>query len=740
MKIIFLYFLFYLISKIECLDPPRCYYGEIYSSYDSLKPQTRDYVDWWIYEHFNGGGAIYTDSNLKTKIEKILELDNFNMREVNTISPITKTFKQVSMNQYSSIAYNEGYKKKSVESKGYAHEKGFFIWNEEGGIHVIHSVPKTPTKNDYFFLDTSEDTHMQHSICITLKPSELDIIPKFLIYTNPVISLINSKMLTKPACLSKIRSLVDLLNGIDSLDVNPNLIPAIDKVNTFIGMDRIIESNFYANSILSKEIKILQWSQLAFRVVGREFTSNDYYTNMHYYKVKSNWLGDYFVQTSDENLYSYVPAIKKGYLSQMGNVEILWQYIGKYYNSNGKAFSKWISQTMTKVTPQGFPQIGNTFSLTFRLNYPFLKDKNEKSASFDHSKLMYGISDDKTLKMMCLGGLNYQMVQDRRGGGAFCSNELGYLVDYLKRHVSWTRKGITGDDAKLGVPQSTVGTLVDLSWIRNTFTLNEISEIMAFEISVPNSPHPLLKRMVEPSTSYYRSNNTQLLINQESTNPDTYKTEEISIDVFPSIENKVHLCKESGCNFQSTIKLNIASNLKLTVKVVNPETPKMSIESDPNRDPNLKIDVTTLTKGYYLTSRITNSALLKFGSSLKINKIELIETSKNDGDYSFAFPINPTLDSVCKKFSLVDGTLSLEFHPKCIDLLAFCLHRELKMNIEPLLNDDIFLQGMDQNIFIRKIMRVITELVPNNSGGCIMPLSNDQLTINNMQHNSINNI
>ncbi|KAN0038067.1 hypothetical protein ACTA71_000239 [Dictyostelium dimigraforme] len=759
MKILIVFILFNLILKIKCVDPPRCFVGnEIYSKNLDIEPMG-DYVEWWVHQHFQKGGAFYTDSNLKTKSEKILELDWFNQRGESIESPISKTFEQASEAEFSSIAYNDGYIGTVDSVKGGAHEKGFFIWNENGGIHVIHSIPKTPHKNKKFFIN-EVDNYMQHSICITIKPSELDIIPKFLIYINPQISLINTEMLTKPTALNKITK--DLLqNKVASLDFT-ELKNDIGPIKTFSAMDKVIEDNFIDNLILPKTIKILQWAKIADHIAGVDFTSEIGIDNMHYYKPKTNWFGDYFVQTSYAKLNTEVAADKTNYLDKMKNVDILWQYIGRYYDSlvGGKPISNWMSQTMTKAL--GFPETNRygQYSITLKLNYQFLKDDKERSASRDHSKMMYGMTNDQTEKIMCLGGLNYQNVQNSRGGGAFCSKHLDYLVDYLKRHVSWIRKGFSkvpssGEYAKIGIPHSTVGTLVDLSWMQTTFTANGISDSMSFEISVPNSPFKLVKRLIEPSTSNYQSENIQLLIDKLTTTPVTYKTEPFSIDVFPSIKDKVHLCTQSGCDFKSSIKLNVASNFKLavTVSYLSLGTDKikniMNVENNPITNPNLVITLPLKTKSYYFSSRIANKAIEGYGSNKQIEKIELIETTENEVNYIKGFLENPARESVCNKvINTNEKLLSLSFLPKCIDLLAFCLHRALGMDIEDDINDDPTLNRMNQNEAFNKFKTILEKLdasLPTGYDICIVPPPDDDPstitdTNNHLISNSMNDL
>ncbi|KAK5579861.1 hypothetical protein RB653_009549 [Dictyostelium firmibasis] len=707
-KFITFIILFKLVTIITCLDPPRCGYGSIYSSHTDIEPMG-EYVDWWIYEHFNKGGAFYTDSNLKTKEKKVLELPDFNMRDKTTSSPITNTYDQIKNSDFSSIAYNDNYGKSlggSQDSGGSAHAKGFFIWNEAGGIHVIHSIPETPQKSDHFFLDTSTDLYMQHSICITLKKEELDVIPKYLIYTNPMISLMNTKIFG-PKSLSKINS--DSLSKFNAININKNTVPInnISTIKTFTEMDTIIEDNFITNSILPKEIKILQWAQLALHIKGNlEFTSDNSFKSMHYYKSNINTFGEYFVQTAIESINSRIISTRNVNFAPMNNIEIIWQYIGKQYSD----FSKWISQTMT--SDNGFPKIDNIYSITYRLNYPFLNTKPKRSASKDHSKLMYGISDDGSQKILCLGDLNWQFVQDSRGGGAFCMKDVGYLVDYMKRHVSWMRKGIKDSELKIGIPHSTVGTIIDFSWISEQLSKEKLSEPMGFEILVsPNSLHPLSERLIEREESNFITDKAPLLISSDQNN--NYWVEEISIDIFHSIADKVFVCKQLECTYESTIKSNIVSKLKLEVE----SSKDLNLQF---KTPSLIISVDSLTKSYYFSSRLAD----KIFSYAKVpnGKIYLIETEKTLNDFQFDFSVIPYKTNC--GFIKKDDTFSFEFHPKCIDQLTFCLYQYFKVVINPEIGTTLLDGYYDQTTFyngITDVLKKIIPTVPDNIDRCVAP-------------------
>ncbi|KAM9970934.1 hypothetical protein ACTFIR_002798 [Dictyostelium discoideum] len=267
--LITIFLLFILFSIIKC-QPPRCLYSDIYAkpSHQNLQPAL-NYVDWWIYEHFNdadyGGSCFYTDSNLKVLNEKILELSDYNMRDLNKVSPITQTFNQVNDPLFSSISYNNAFN--DEYAKGSAHEKGFFIWNDQGGIHVIHSIPHTPDKMNDFFLHSSKDKYLQHSIYI---------IPKFLIYTNPAIGTINSLKITGKILSSlSAKTLAGANNVITTVTLNTVTDQEIKDTKQFREIDKIIEDNFIVGPTLPRVIKILQWAKLANHVAGNiEFSSD----------------------------------------------------------------------------------------------------------------------------------------------------------------------------------------------------------------------------------------------------------------------------------------------------------------------------------------------------------------------------------------------------------------------------------------------------------------------------------
>ncbi|KAN0037900.1 hypothetical protein ACTA71_000071 [Dictyostelium dimigraforme] len=706
--------IFLLLNLITIIkSQPRCLFNDIYSNNQNLKPSGgEDYVDWWIYEHFNkvsasvGGSSFYTDSNLKAN-EIILELKDYDMRSSSQVSPITKTYSQISNPLFSSIAYNNGFK--DEYTIGSAHEKGFFIWNELGGIHVIHSIPVTPQTVDTFFLSTSVDNYLQHSVCISLKKEELDIIPKFLIYTNPVIAIINSKLISY-TLLSQLNS-DTIVNGISNIDSTKDLTTVTDaQIGTkrlFTDIDTIIANNFIVSNTLPRSIKIFQWAKLAKHIAGNwEFTSDLNHRSLHYYKMKTHSFGDYFVQTSIPEKSVTVHGTSARYLGRMNNIEILWQYIGKYYTG----FSSWTSQTMT--SNKGFAateHTGTNFLISLRLNYPFLKGKQQRSASKDHSKLMYGTSDDGTRRIICLGGLNWQYVQESRGGAAFCMSGIGYLADYMNRHVSWTRRGITSDIAKFGVPHSTMGTEIDFSWIKNQLIASGLGFSMGFEITVPTTTQPK-RLLIEPSIADYKTNKAPILIKLD-TLQNIYKTESISINVFPSVEGRVHMCPpQTQCTYESSIKLNLVSNLNLIVTATQATAanePQMTISTV---TPNPVINVSPDVKSYYFSSLVAEKIVHKSGNNN--TGIYLIKTAQSIEDFKFVFgPINTIancefiIDNSNPNFSI----LNLAFHQTCIDQLVFCLFRVYNANVYN--NRNVFVAD-DQGSFYNDVTYILNDLIP----------------------------
>ncbi|KAM9970932.1 hypothetical protein ACTFIR_002796 [Dictyostelium discoideum] len=711
--LITIFVLFILFSVIKC-QPPRCLFKDIYakSSNESLKPR-EDYVDWWIFEHFNkpgkqgSGSSFYTDSNLKKKDEKILELSDYNMREQSQVSPLTQTFNQSNDPLFSSISYNNAFADEYV--KGSAHEKGFFIWNEEGGIHVIHSIPNTPQTMVDFFKHDSEDNYLQHSICITLAKAELDIIPKILIYTNPVIRAINSTVIPSKILSSlNEKSLTDVnnVNTTDTLDTIKD--DDIKLKKQFAEIDKIIEDNFIINSTLPRIIKILQWAKLANHISGNiNFSYDAKYISSHYYLINrenKQPLGQYFVQTSLPQKKKIVVKPSSQNFADMNNIEILWQFIGKYYSD----ISKWMSQTMT--SNKGFADnvvTGTSFSIALRLNYPFIQVTPYRSSSKDHSKLMYGTSDDGKEKIFCLGDLNWQKGQESRGGGAYCMKGIGYLVDYMKRHVTWIRKDITHANAKFGVPQSTIGTEIDFSGIMNQFAAENLDNPMGFEILIPIT---LPKRVIEPEQSNYKTKNAPLLVQ-----PDTvlgYKTEDILIDVFPSIKDKVHICPESPeCPYETSTKFNIISKMNLIVTPYQKDEktdPIMTITTNANP----VITVSQELKNNYFSSLATEKIVQLNGN---INRVYLQQTLTPN---NFKFEFSPSSTNTPCTITPIgtSNTISVMFHEACVDQLIFCLFSHYKMN--SINNIPVFI-NIDQASFYNDVTQIINIFFPNTKNGDI---------------------
>ncbi|KAM9955175.1 hypothetical protein ACTFIR_002876 [Dictyostelium discoideum] len=394
----------------------------------------------------------------------------------------------------------------------------------------------------------------------------------------------------------------------------------------------------------------------------------------------------------------------------MNNIEILWQYIGKYYSN----ISKWMSQTMTSYSKNGHADnvvTGTSFSLTLRLNYPFISGKTQRSASKDHSKLMYGTSDDGQQKIFCLGGLNWQRVQESRGGGAFCMKDIGYLVDYMKRHVSWTRKGILSDDIKIGVPHSTIGTEINFSWIKKQLEDKNLNVSMGFEILIPTTQNPLPKRFIEPAQSKYITKNAPLLVEpiQAPLGAEVeYKTEAISIDIFPSIKDKVHICPQSPqCLYKLSAKFNIISNIYLKVKPIQKNinsNPIMTITTNANSN----IIISQELRNNYFSSLATQKILQLDGN----NKMVYLQKTQQNLD-NFKFEFSPSSISTPCTIASIDGKnniISLMFHETCVDQLIFCLFNHFQ--IKSIDKTQVF-NAIDQLSFHNDVTKILNDFFPD---------------------------
>ncbi|KAM9999913.1 hypothetical protein ACTFIZ_008385 [Dictyostelium cf. discoideum] len=605
-KCVIILYLFVIISQIYCSDPPKCIttknvYKDSQVFGDGVSEEKN--VEWWFLEQLSHSkGAIYTDNTLKEMNSEINEFANFNIRLPDEPNPITSTYKQSLPNYSGDILFNSlSYNDDPSGGSDSAHAKGFFIWNEKGGVHVIHSVPKSPEKGYHPLFNYEEGTlnnqHAQHSICITLSKEELYIIPKYIIYSNLNIQTINTvstktgKRVKKVSSASSYSELLKTevdkqnpevvkLEKIENLTTNPP--------TTFNELDDLMKKYIFVKKNNDNEpdiwngvIYLNKWSQLANLILNQYITSSDLAenpeeTNVHYNKIYGSEKGDYFIQTTNKFLYKEYSE-KIDYQDQI-KFFIVWHYIDNLKNGNN---FKTMVHTQTKIEngKNAISPSVESIYLSYRFETPWSTIISADSGS-DHSKMSYQFNNmDEAYSgggggTICFGDLNWQGKQESRGGGAFCSDKMKYLSEYFYRRVGIIRhpkdnQFLKKDSLRLN---SIAGQKLNLNGLIKEYP-QELKDILGnrkldFETKVKGYGDDEKYYHFNPFIIVY--NNDELFPNKynfgyenvyipllthlkdQTTNQ--YKSELFDFNVFPSIKGEIILCDNDDvtCIFEKS--------------------------------------------------------------------------------------------------------------------------------------------------------------------------------------------
>ncbi|EGC30627.1 hypothetical protein DICPUDRAFT_157624 [Dictyostelium purpureum] len=623
----------------KCKTTKNVYQGEASSKYSGGKNNIID-VEWWFLQQLSDidGGAIYTDSSLSGK-ETISEINNYYTKNDNGIpNPVTVTYEQIldHNNNYYSIVYNNEPPNKinNDPTTGNdhigAHAKGFFIWNMEGGIHVIHSYPKSPVKGtagEFFVKRMIKKNMGQHSVCINLSPNELDIIPKLLIYGDFDINAINGVFIrditNKLSSVSNFKGIQTRINGVGQFiditaftEAQNTSLAAMEK--KFASFDEEIFDKLIFDPKTkhwSKDkIELSKWSTVASLISNFDFSSYDFTAAekkngvkdcIHYNKVmdQSNGDGQYFVQTTNTHIHdkkdkdqSY-PLTKRGF-------NMIWDYIADYYSTNHRKTGKWFINTMQKGGISGNDKMAmpsNLMNLVIRTDAPWSVSKSTTDGS-QHSKLSYLV--DRRGNLFC------KYFKESRGGSAFCSKNLDYLAEYYERRVTFIADPpVNNDYDRFGgevLPFSSFGFQIDFSKITNDLQTNGIDitkriPLMEFKLKDQKNayksfnPRIFIDTETKPSIIYDKTGgftydskklikgfNSEIkeiyvplklvyVSNNQEPSKFTYETaESFSLFISPSIKNEIILCDEKNikCDYDYMEQLFVY-DLKITFEMGN---------------------------------------------------------------------------------------------------------------------------------------------------------------------------
>ncbi|KAN0033096.1 hypothetical protein ACTA71_011304 [Dictyostelium dimigraforme] len=600
-------------------DPPNCLTtknvykdGQVFDAQIPLA--TSKIVDWWFLEQLSEStGAIYTDSDLKEWDSVINEIYKYDIRYSKIENPITLTYKQSFLtNQNKKLLYNSLSYNDQPGNSNSAHSKGYFIWNEEGGVHVIHSVPKSPeNRNNPLFNYNPKDVksqHAQHSICITLSKKELHIIPKYMIYSNLVIQTINTVFVDKVRVSTlygksaAIKTQVDKLkSGVIDLEI---ISGKLGDVPTFKALDNLLKTHIFKINTNQpdlwngEKLYLNKWSQLASAILNKDITSSEKKgeIGVHYNKIYDDAnKGSYYIQTSNKNLYkAYKERLTQTFKKEV-KFFMVWDYIESFKEDGFVS----MFHTQTKVDTSKneiLPRVDDV-SVSYRFETPWAPCIYVNSGH-DHSKISYQFNNGESRGgKMCFGDLNWQAAQEKRGGGAFCTDQLGYLSEYFYRRVGLIRYPINDrflvkSSIRLN---SLAGQQLDLTILSKRFP-NDFKKLLAgrkgidFEIKVKGKNDDNFYHFNPYIVIYNEDSHIPLLSNiryndgydsvyipllttiKSTTTPNLYKSELFDFNVFPSIKGKVILCvdrNQETCTFEKSKSYQIYKDLfvesKLTV-------------------------------------------------------------------------------------------------------------------------------------------------------------------------------
>ncbi|KAM9983806.1 hypothetical protein ACTFIY_000544 [Dictyostelium cf. discoideum] len=723
--IIVLYF-FVLISQIYCVNPPKCIttknvYKDGQVFIDGNGAAIEKNVEWWVLEQLKQcKGAIYTDNTLKGGNSEINELHNYNIRDYRKPNPITSTYQQSLPNNSGDIIFNSlTYNDDHSNNNDSAHAKGFFIWNEEGGIHVIHSVPKSPEIGYEPLFNKKENEnnqHAQHSICITLSKEELYIIPKYIIYSNLNIQTINTVSPNSGSKgLSSAKSYSEYLkNEIEKISpgvIQTDVIKENDLPNeapkTFNELDGLMKKHIFNGNtnLWDGVIYLNKWSQLTKLILNKDITSSDLVanpqeTNVHYniiYDAPNK--GRYFIQTTNGLLYKTYEKKNEDVHKDKIKFFLVWHYISSKNDKNFKTMVH--TQTKVKTKKDTISQSVESIYLSYRFETPWAA-VTSADTSVDHSKMSYQFNNAKSGGgggTICFGDLNWHGRQEARGGGAFCSDEMNYLSEYFYRRVGIIRHPVEdkfNDKVSLRL-NSIAGQKLNLNELTKQYpgVLTKLlkKRILDFETKVKGYGDDEKYYHLNPYNIVYNKEDDKLFSNnynfgydnvyiplltqlKDQTIPDEYKSELFDFNVFPSIKGEIILCDDNDvdtCNFEKSKSYQLFKGIYIESKVSVNLVGSHPVIDTVNTNVVEPI-VTTFLNTLYIDLKTVNFVKQiydKLGFTKNENIIQLKEV--NIDLEPFKLSQDEKNKKICKAYPNDANSKIIKYLPGCQDLLIYCI-------------------------------------------------------------------
>ncbi|KAM9970170.1 hypothetical protein ACTFIR_002017 [Dictyostelium discoideum] len=476
MKKIILIFLIIIIFNIQLFYcRPLCLQGGTDIGLNN------DIRKWYIYQLPEEGGIYYWNSFSDTITEKIGI--KYSLR-YDSESAFLLTFNQMENPDYNYVTYNDHPDETRDKDPVGGHSKGFFIWNKDGGIHVMHSITAFPLfrtsrndktmekgnfakkpqtdgfnpglevfnhKNKFMKDKVPKSQQAQYAYCYPISKKEIDdgLIYRHLVLTNSIIGYVNGLAVNWGLSSLEVSNILD--------DLDPAKFPRV----SFQRIDNTDE--FQKRNIFYESVNI-QLSQITTGIINEinKLNQNDKFPlfvlakHAYYFSQysKKQHLTTLYTQDS-ENFYVY----QKQY-------SIIEKQLGKNYITGVRRFMQpsklsandliniwtYISTLKMNFRGQQISLLGN-FYLQTQNYYDYetgkvadlvrnvnqvdhLKGENIIiTRKKDHSKQAFSVIEFKRdhpdevvptqpnqydYKWFCVGDNNFMVKQAQRGGSVHC--------------------------------------------------------------------------------------------------------------------------------------------------------------------------------------------------------------------------------------------------------------------------------------------------------------------------------
>ncbi|KAM9995528.1 hypothetical protein ACTFIY_001714 [Dictyostelium cf. discoideum] len=426
-----------------------------------------DIRKWYIYQLPQEGGIYYWDGFSDTITKKI---GIKNSLRYDSASAFLLTFNQMENQDYNYVTYNDHPDETRDKDPIGGHSKGFFIWNKDGGIHVMHSFTAFPlfrtSRNDknmekgnfakyppkggfnpglevfnhkdkYMKDKNPKSQQAQYAYCYPISKKEIEdgLIYRHLVLTNSIIGYVNGLAVNWGLSSLEVSNILD--------DLDPAKFPRvsfkrIDDTNEFQKRNIFYESlniqeSQITTGIINEINRLNQNDKFPFKkqhiVTLYSQDSEKFYVFQKQFYIIEKQLGKNYnngvrrfmqpskLSSSDLiNIWTYVSTLKMNFggqqISLLGNIYLQTQHY--YDHETGKVAN--LVRNVNQVDHLN----GEDLIITRKMDHSkqafsvieFKRDQPDEVVPTQPNQYDY--------KWFCVGDNNFMVKQAQRGGSVHC--------------------------------------------------------------------------------------------------------------------------------------------------------------------------------------------------------------------------------------------------------------------------------------------------------------------------------